>query len=135
MKTTTAIVNSTNDVLKVKMGGPQQSAEVASIDKGGQWEMHVDPNQTYREYRLVDSSGVEAAIVSSDDCCDNECITIKESAAVGGAARKYEIHRVPRRQQKPSSQSLLQVPELASPPKAESKLTWFGWLRQLWAKK
>lgn len=129
MKTTTVIVNNTSDELKVKVGGHQHNAEVASIDKGGKWDLHVFVNETYREFRLQDASGKKVAIVSSDDCCDNECITIKEAA--DDLHGQFEVHRVPRRQQQ---QNFSQQEEISSTG-ASSKPTWFGWLRQLWTQK
>lgn len=124
MKATTVIVNDTSDVLKLKVGGHQSYAELATIAKQGRHDLHVSVNETYREFLLQavggsNNNNEKAVVVSSDDCCDNECITIKEADS-----GKLEAHRVARKHHNSSSHA---------DAEAKKAVTWFGWLRQLWA--
>lgn len=137
MKATTAIVNSTNHVLKLKVGSHQHYAELATIEKQGHHDLHFNVNETYREFLLqaVGGSNDKSVIVTSDDCCDNECITIKEADS-----GKFGAHRVPRKRSNSGSNHGQEKAEaVTSHADSEVKLSlvsrWLGWLRQLWSRK
>ena len=89
---TTVIVNHTQEPLHMKVGNQPHFADLATLAKGAKYTMRVDSNATYQEFLMgVDAQGKEL-IVSSDDCCDYKCITVKE---VDG---KFDVHKEPRRQ-------------------------------------
>ena len=86
------IVNHTQEPLHLKVGNQRDFEEFATVAKGAKYTMHVDFNATYQEFLMgVDAQG-KKLIVSSDDCCDYKCITIKE------ANGKFDVHKEPRRQ-------------------------------------
>ena len=91
MAATTVIVNHTQEPLHMKVGNQRHFAELTTVAKGAKYTMHVDFNATYQEFLMgVDAQG-KNLIVSSDDCCDYKCITIKE------ANGKFDVHKEPRR--------------------------------------
>lgn len=102
--TRTAIVNKTRQDLKVKVGNQRHFADLATVPKlGGNYTMDMDVNGTYREFQITGSTSSGPAdegkklVLSSDECCDYSCITIKEGDG------KFDVHKEPRR--RPSSSS------------------------------
>ncbi|KAG0607611.1 hypothetical protein M758_8G042500 [Ceratodon purpureus] len=114
MASTTLFVNKTGDMVKMKVGNSQYSSDIASIEGGGEYRMHVNMNDTYREFMVGIGDGGKKAIVSSDDCCDYQCITIKE---VNG---EIDLLREPRQQ---ATASVVEGTAAAKRP-------WFTW--KLW---
>ena len=87
---TTVFVNLTQEPMHMKVGNQRHFADLATVAKGAKYTMRVDSNATYQEFLMgVDAQGKEL-IVSSDDCCDYKCITVKE---VNG---KFDVHKEPR---------------------------------------
>jgi hypothetical protein len=113
---TTLFVNQTKGLVKLKVGNSQYSSDVASIEGGGEYRMQVNMNDTYREFLVGVGSEGKKMIVTSDDCCDYECITIKED---GG---NIDLLRQPR------AGATADV-VVASPAKAskKSRFTWKIW--------
>lgn len=65
--------------MKVLVGSGRHVSELATVEAGDKYVIGVDYNATYREYTVrVDAPELEKFVVSSDDLCDNKCITIKE---------------------------------------------------------
>ncbi|KAG0558541.1 hypothetical protein KC19_10G035900 [Ceratodon purpureus] len=109
--TATRFVNKTTHMVKMQVGSSQYCSVLASIEEGGEYKLHVNVNDTYREFTVAVGSepGCRKMIVTSDDCCDFQCITIEE---VDG---KIELLRQPRESQ----------PTVGSTP--ASKKPWFSW--------
>lgn len=106
---TTLFVNKTRDMVKMKVGNSQYSSDLASIEGGGgEYRMHVNMNDTYREFMVGIGSEGKRVIVTSDDCCDFQCITIKE---VNG---QIDLLREPRQQATSSANTAAKRP-------------WFTW--------
>ena len=111
----TAIVNETGQDLKVKVGNQLHFADLATVRKGGKYTMDMDVNGTYREFQLTTAGTTRSAapargaaeecrnsmklVLSSDECCDNSCITVKE---VDG---KFDVRKEPRGWRSSSSSS------------------------------
>jgi hypothetical protein len=90
MAATTVIVNHTQEPMHMKVGNQRHFADLTTVAKGAKYTMRVDFNTTYQEFLMgVDAQG-KKLIVSSDDCCDYKCITVKE---VNG---KFDVHKEPR---------------------------------------
>jgi len=90
--------------MKLQVGSARYASDLASVAAGGKYTIGVDFNATYREYIvLIDAPGLAKLIVSSDDLCDNKCITIKEE---GG---KLSMERVPRQSETTPSDPLGQT--------------------------
>lgn len=91
MAVSTQIRNGTKHVMKVLVGSGRHISELATVEAGGKYVIAVDYNATYREYTVgVDAPGLEKFVVSSDDLCDNNCITIKEEGS------KLTVQKEPR---------------------------------------
>ncbi len=88
---TTVFVNKTGHVVRMKVGNNQHFSYLASIKDGGEYKMHVNVNDTYREFAVCLDESSKKEIVSSDDCCEFQCITIQEMAD-----GKIELLRQPR---------------------------------------
>lgn len=108
--TRTAIVNETAQDLKLKVGNQRHFADLATVRKGGKYTMDMDVNGTYREFQLTTAGNTSTApatgarnsmklVLSSDECCDYSCITVKE---VDG---KFDVHKEPRGRSSSSSSS------------------------------
>lgn len=90
MAATTVIVNLTQEPMHMKVGNQRHFADLTTVAKGAKYTMRVDSNATYQEFLMgVDAQGKKLT-VSSDDCCDYKCITVKE---VNG---KFDVHKEPR---------------------------------------
>ena len=90
MAATTVFVNHTQEPLHMKVGNQPHFADLTTVAKGAKYTMRVDFNATYQEFLMgVDAQG-KNLIVSSDDCCDYKCITVKE---VNG---KFDVLKEPR---------------------------------------
>ena len=90
MAATTVIVNLTQEPMHMKVGNQRHFADLTTVAKGAKYTMRVDFNATYQEFLMgVDAQG-KKLIVSSDDCCDYKCITVKE---VNG---KFDVLKEPR---------------------------------------
>lgn len=114
---TTRFVNKTRHMVKMQVGNNQRYADLASIREGGEYKMHVNMNDTYREFTVgvvgADPADSKAkVIVTSDDCCDFQCITIQE---VDG---EIELLRQPRD---------LQQTVMGGTTAAAKKKPWFSW--------
>lgn len=103
--------------MKMQVGNNHRYSDLASIKGGGEYKLHVNMNDTYREFSVgivgTDSAdSMKRVIVSSDDCCEFKCITIKE---VGG---EIELLHQPRAEQ----QTLV-----SGSTSASKKKSWFSW--------
>lgn len=79
MSASTQISNATKHIMKLQVGSARYASDLASVAAGGKYTIGVDFNATYREYIVqIDAPGLAKLTVSSDDLCDNKCITIKE---------------------------------------------------------
>ena len=106
----TVIVNDTKQVLSMKVGNHRHFADLATVQQGATYTMEVDFNATYREFQFTGVEGRDRGdqnqnqnrynhnklIVSSDECCDYSCITVKEVDDSG----KLGVQKEPRK--KPS---------------------------------
>jgi hypothetical protein len=94
--TTTLFVNKTGHAVKMQVGNSQYFSDLTSIKEGGEYKLSVNMNDTYREFAVVSgqdgSSCSKKEIVSSDDCCEFQCITIQEATDGTG----IELLRQPR---------------------------------------
>lgn len=116
--TSTLFVNQTGNVVNMKVGNNRSSTPIASIAGGGQFRMPVNMNDTYREFLVgVDSDARKTVIVTSDDCCDYQCITIKEIAD-----GTIDLLREPRHQQQTDGTAKLE--QMTS---QAAKKPWFAW--------
>lgn len=114
---TTVIVNETKHGLTVKVGNRNCYARLTSVKVGGEYQMHLDVNWTYREFLVQDKTDrARQLCINSDDCCDYERITIKE---VDGA---FDVHRELRQQFRTSSGAVEETSAISS---------WKLWLYKL----
>lgn len=101
---TTMIVNDTAHDLIMKVGNRNCFVPLAVVKRGCHHAMELCMNWTYQEFLLeqknTDYSDRKKLFVNSDDCCDYERITIKESSEAG----KFVADRVPRKQVKPDDE-------------------------------
>lgn len=122
--TSTLFVNQTGNVVNMKVGNTRSSAPIASIAGGEQFRMPVNMNDTYREFLVgvgSDTGNLKTVIVTSDDCCDYQCITIKEIAD-----GTIDLLREPRRQQQQTDgTNSVKLDQMTSSPAA--KRPWFAW--------
>lgn len=93
-KVTTVIVNRASEALVLKVGNQNCFAKLATIRAGGEHKVEIDVNWTYQEFSLepvkAGTGSLEKIVVSSDDCCDFERISVTESGGrlhVGKVAR------------------------------------------------
>ncbi|KAH8947641.1 hypothetical protein BDL97_11G053200 [Sphagnum fallax] len=90
----TQIINHTTKALKVKLGNNRVYTEIATVEKNAAYKVSVDSNATYHEFCMgVDAAG-KLIIVNSDDCVDNQEITITEMDG------KFNLVKVPRQTQR-----------------------------------
>lgn len=91
--TSTVFVNHTQGPLKLQVGNPHYKADLATVEKDGKYTVEVDFNATYREYFMgaVHAATDKKLVISTDDCCDHKCITIKE---LGNGT--FEVDKEPR---------------------------------------
>ncbi|KAG0561104.1 hypothetical protein KC19_9G037500 [Ceratodon purpureus] len=99
-KITTVIDNRTGEVMILKVGNQNCFAELGTIGVGGEYKVEIDVNWTYQEFSLQPAKGrgLKKIIVSSDDCCDFERLTVTESGGefqVDKVARGQSNSRVP----------------------------------------
>lgn len=90
-KVQTVIVNHTQQELRV--GNRNCFAKLAAIPVGGEHEVEIDVNWTYQEFSLEPAGRgghVMKIIISSDECCDYERITVTMSE---GSLRTEKIGR------------------------------------------
>lgn len=106
-KLTTLFVNETEHDLIMKVGNRSSFVPVAEVKRGRQHALRLCMNWTYQEFSLEAFSNCKLGdvegkklFVNSDDCCDYERITIKESEA-----GQFVVDRVARKQAKPEVQS------------------------------
>jgi hypothetical protein len=91
----TKVVNRTEEALVLRVGNQNCFAKLGTIEAGGEHKVEIDVNWTYREFALqpVRAGGSKNnLVVSSDDCCDFERLTVTQS---GG---KFEVDKVARGQ-------------------------------------
>ena len=94
-KLTTMIVNGTEHDLLMKVGNRNCFVPLAVVKKRRHHAMELCLNWTYQEFLLEENNSDAARkrlFVNSDDCCDFERITVKESDG------KFVVDRVPRKQ-------------------------------------
>ena len=85
---TTVIVNDTKQGLTMKVGNRHCYARLTSIKVGGEYQLLVDVNWTYREFLLQDKTDARNQLfINSDDCCDYERIIVKEIDGKFGVER------------------------------------------------
>jgi hypothetical protein len=97
-KVTTVIVNDTKHGLTMKVGNRNCYTRLTSVKVGGEYQMQLDVNWTYREFLVQDQTDrAKQLFINSDDCCDYERITIKD---IDGA---FGVHRELREQFRTSS--------------------------------
>jgi len=89
--TTTVFVNKSGHVVKLQVGNSQHFSSLASIRDGGEYKLNVNMNDTYREFAVCLDGSSKKEILSSDDCCEFQSITIQEMAD-----GKLELLRQPR---------------------------------------
>ena len=89
----TVFVNHTQGALELQVGNPHYKADLATVEKDGEYTIDVDFNATYCEYFMgaVHGATDKKVVVSTDDCCDYKSITIKE---LGNGT--FEVHKEPR---------------------------------------
>jgi len=93
---TTMIVNETQQPLTMKVGNRNHFFRLARVKIGGEYAMEICVDWTYQEFMLEDKRGAgKKLFVNSDDCCDYERITVKES---GDSDGKLLGIKVPRKQ-------------------------------------
>jgi hypothetical protein len=81
-KVTTVIVNDTKHGLTMKVGNRNCYTRLTSVKVGGEYQMQLDVNWTYREFLVQDQTDrAKQLFINSDDCCDYERITIKAHLA------------------------------------------------------
>ncbi|KAG0586073.1 hypothetical protein KC19_2G061700 [Ceratodon purpureus] len=91
-KLATVIANETGQRLTMKMGDRNCFVRTASVRDGREYTMRLCMDWTYQEFVLeADGDPGRKLVVNSDDCCDYERITVKESDGV------YAVHIVPRK--------------------------------------
>jgi hypothetical protein len=95
----TEIVNHTTKALTVKLGNNRVYTEIATVEKDAVYKVSVDSNATYHEFCMgVDAAG-KPIIVNSDECVDNQEITITEMDG------KFNLVKVPRQIQRQVDQT------------------------------
>ena len=93
-KVSTVIANRTGEVLILKVGNQNCLAKLGTIAVGGEHKVDLDVNWTYQEFSLEQfKQGVtKKIVVSSDDCCDFERLTVTESRG------EFQVDKVARGQ-------------------------------------
>jgi hypothetical protein len=95
----TEIINHTTKALTVKLGNNRVYTEIATVEKDAVYKVSVDSNATYHEFCMgVDAAG-KPIIVNSDECVDNQEITITEMDG------KFNLVKVPRQIQRKVDQT------------------------------
>nr|PNR30723.1 hypothetical protein PHYPA_027039 [Physcomitrium patens] len=95
---TSMIRNASKCILILSAGSGHYFVPVAKVEKGGEYAMRLGMNWAYREFQLEyeDDAG-KKVLVTSDDCCDYERITITERDG------QLVLDTVPRNHYGPSS--------------------------------
>jgi len=94
-KVVTVIVNRTRQELVLRVGNHNCFAKVATIVDGGEHKIEIDVNWTYQEFCLEPTNAglvLQKIILSSDDCCDFELMTVTISEG------KLQLEKVARGQ-------------------------------------
>lgn len=86
----TQIINQTTKPLDMKVGNCRYFTKLATVDANKSYTVHINYDDTYMEYSLGATDNGNSVIVNSDECVDNQVITVRE---VNG---KYDVHMVPR---------------------------------------
>jgi hypothetical protein len=122
----------------MRVGNHRHFADLATVQQGATYTMDVDFNGTYREFQFTGAEGGldrgdrnrnqnrnnhEKLIVSSDECCDYSCITVKEVDNSG----KLGVQKEPRKKPPPSSSSSSSSPRDAIPSKPKKSLLTSIW--------
>jgi hypothetical protein len=82
-KVATVIANETGQGLTMKVGNRNCFVKLASVKNGSEYTMRLCVDWTYQEFLLEDNHNTGKKIfVNSDDCCDYERITVKQSEGV-----------------------------------------------------
>jgi hypothetical protein len=113
----TQIINQTSKPLDMKVGNYRYSTKLATVDANKSYTVHINYDDTYMEYSLgaTDNGDGNFIIVNSDECVDNQTITVRE---VNG---KYDVQMVPR--SSPSPHTIAGDSE----PSSKKKLKWRFW--------
>lgn len=90
----TEIINHTTKALKVKLGNNRVYTEIATVEKDAVYKVSVDSNATYHEFCMGADAAGKLIIVNSDECVDNQEITITEMDG------KFNLVKVPRQIQR-----------------------------------
>jgi len=126
-KVATVIENQTGQGLTMKVGNPHCFVRLASVKSGGDYTVRLCVDWTYQEFVLEGKSDAAKKLyVNSDDCCDYERMTVKESHGV------FFVETVARQQQ-PLGGSEVEVDAAAPPPsppmKQKKVLRWRFWVK------
>lgn len=114
----TKIINKTTKALKLKVGNNLVFTDLWVVEKNEDYTVHIDTNATYQEYYMGMDRNGNLLIINSDECADNQSITIKEDA--NGT---YVVDKVAR-----GSFAMTANPNRAGPKRFGS------WISKFWAK-
>ncbi|KAG0583254.1 hypothetical protein M758_3G122700 [Ceratodon purpureus] len=116
-KVATVIANGTGQGLTMKVGNRNCFVKLASVEEGGEYTMRLCVDWTYQEFLLEDNRNTgKKLFVNSDDCCDYERITVKESDGV------FVVETVPRKQ------FVSETEESDAVQKKPEKSSWKFWM-------
>lgn len=76
----TKIINKTTKDLRLKVGNNLVFTDLTVVEKDNEYTVHIDTNATYQEYYMGMDRNGNLLIINSDECADNQSITIKEDA-------------------------------------------------------
>lgn len=130
IKLETVIANATEQGLTMKVGNPQCFVRLASVKKGEHYTVRLCLDWTYQEFVLEGKSDAAMKfLVSSDDCCDYERITMKELQP-----GVFVAETVARKQafggREEAEDAASQTPQSVSPLKKESLFRWRFWVKE-----
>ena len=114
----TKIINKTTKALKLKIGNNLVFTDLTVVEKDDEYTVHIDTNATYQEYYMGMDRNGNLLIINSDECTDNQSITIKEDA--NGT---YVVDKVAR-----NSLSMTANPNQTGPKRSKA------WKFKFWAK-
>ena len=138
----TVIVNDTKQVLSMRVGNHRHFADLATVQQGAAYTMDVDFNGTYREFQFTGVEGRDRGdqnqnqnrrsnhdklIVSSDECCDYSCITVKEVDDSGKLGVQKEPRKKPSSSSSSSSSSQMTLASDTIPSKPKKSLLMSIW--------
>jgi len=117
----TEIINRTTRDMDIEVGNCRYFVKLTTVAKNQSYTVHMDYNDTYREFSLGGDAAGKSVIVNSDECVDNKKIIIRE---VDG---EFEVDMEPRA--RPALRaSTVPSPAACEPTRGRPYLFWRLWI-------